>query len=162
MWNFILKSITGKILTYLSHSQAGDFSVSYASIYFTLPHYHWIIVQSPITGGKIVIPPFRIWNICMTHRLKGRKTHCPQLSLLTPKKPCSMLHNKALCHRAKSSGQFTFYRQLELFAGRISLVIRLEYSQHVVSCLLRILNWISKDIFNISRSFSPPPCQPTC
>ena len=43
----------------------------------------------------------------MQNRLKGRKTHCPQLSPLTPKKPCSMLHSKTLCHRAKSSGQFT-------------------------------------------------------
>ena len=41
------------------------------------------------------------------NRLKGRKTHCPQLSPLTPKKPCSMLHSETLCHRAKSSGQFT-------------------------------------------------------
>ena len=43
----------------------------------------------------------------MQNRLKGRKTHCPQLSPLTPKKPCSMLHSETLCHRAKSSGQFT-------------------------------------------------------
>ena len=41
------------------------------------------------------------------NRLKGRKTHCPPLSPLTPKKPCSMLHSETLCHRAKSSGQFT-------------------------------------------------------
>ena len=118
---------------------------------FTQFHYHWTIVHSPITDRKIGTPPppLEIWKICTKSRLKGRKTHCPQLSPLTPKKPCSMLHSKTLCHRAKSSGQFTFYRQQELFAGRISLVIRLEYSNHVL-CVNQILSFSM--VFEILRA----------